>query len=134
VVEARALEQPRRPRLLARAGPEDAHLPVDLLVGDARVVGDAAAGGFPQLLEDVARTRVRERVKVASGSETRGLKHIESRALISPRWIASMISTAVKPAWGISSGRIPHTRATCSRAAGSLMERCPGSEAANAAG
>src|SRR5881392_1251787 len=32
-----------------------------------------------------------------------------------------MISTALRPLGGISSGRMPHTRATCSRAAGSSM-------------
>ena len=37
------------------------------------------------------------RVKFESGSETSGLKQIERRPLISPRWIASMISTAREP-------------------------------------
>jgi len=34
-------------------------------------------------------------VKFASGSETSGLKQIDSSPLISPAWIAFMISTAV---------------------------------------
>ena len=56
------------------------------------------------------------RVKFESGSETSGLKHIEKSALISPRWIASMISTAVMPAPGIlSSGHAPHRRNVAAR-------------------
>jgi hypothetical protein len=35
------------------------------------------------------------RVKFASGSETSGLKQIDSSPLISPLWMAFMISTAV---------------------------------------
>ena len=145
------------------AGPEDALLAVDPLVGDAVVVGDAAAGREPQLFENLAglaeveelaaaqaarevaddirigariagrvdrflnvddarlhvgrdallfllqaagqhdvgmlavserkksmtprnsRRSSASRVKLASGSETRGLKQIESKPLISPR-------------------------------------------------
>ena len=67
------------------------------------------------------------RVKFASGSDTSGLKQIESSPLISPEWIAFMISTALYPGLGNSSGEIPQTPATCSRAAGSVRLRWPGS-------
>src|SRR5690606_28046530 len=52
-------------RILRVAGPEDAHLALDLLVRDARVVGDAALAGDPQLLEDRARALEREAVRAA---------------------------------------------------------------------
>src|SRR6185312_5646848 len=45
------------------AGPEHAHLRVDLLVRDPRVVGDAALAGDAQLLEDLARTAERHAVR-----------------------------------------------------------------------
>ena len=48
-----------------------------------------------------------------SGSDTAGLKQIDSSPLISPSWIASMISWAVRPLPGISSTSQPHTDATC---------------------
>src|SRR5262249_41011379 len=41
--------------VLAIAGPEHTHLPLDLLVGYARVVCDPAFAGDPQLVEDLAR-------------------------------------------------------------------------------
>ena len=68
------------------------------------------------------------RVKFASGSETSGLKHIEKSALISPRWIASMISTApTGPAPGQLLGLdAPDAeRRACGRS-GSVIERMPG--------
>ncbi len=43
-----------------RAGPEDAHLLVHLLVGDAVVVGDAAPRSDAQFLENFARLVERE--------------------------------------------------------------------------
>ena len=52
-VHGAGLEQARRSRMVVgRAGPEDAVLPLHLLVGDARVVGDAALRGLAQLGED----------------------------------------------------------------------------------
>ena len=51
------------------------------------------------------------RVKPASGSDTSGLKHIDRSALISPRWIASMISTALLPGPGMVSSGTPQTDA-----------------------
>ena len=42
------------PRILRIARPEHAHLALDLLVSDARVVGDAAFACDPQLLENLA--------------------------------------------------------------------------------
>src|SRR2546426_644764 len=45
---------PRRPGVVGvRAGPEDTHLPLDLLVGDAGVVGHAAARHPGEFGEDV---------------------------------------------------------------------------------
>ena len=52
-------------RIVAVAGPEHAHLALDLFVGHARVVGDAALAGDAQLLEDLARAREREAVRTA---------------------------------------------------------------------
>src|SRR5581483_12442464 len=48
-----------------RAGPEDAALSVDLLPGDAVVVGHAALRGDAQLLPDVAARAVREELATA---------------------------------------------------------------------
>src|SRR5436309_1087511 len=57
--EASPLEEPRRARVIdRRTGPEDAELGVDPFVGDAGVVGDAAARGLAQLFEDLARLAV----------------------------------------------------------------------------
>src|SRR6185295_19801071 len=68
VIEAPALEQPRRAGMLrGGARPEHAHLLVDLLVADAGVVGGAARRGAPQLLEDRAR---RLEVEVLSFAQT----------------------------------------------------------------
>ncbi len=54
VEEPAALEEPRRAGVVLRgAGPEHAHVLLDLLVGDAGVVGGAALGGHSQLVEDV---------------------------------------------------------------------------------
>ena len=54
MVEPPALKEARRPGVVGvRAGPEDAHLPLDLLVGDAGVVGHAAARHPGELGEDV---------------------------------------------------------------------------------
>ena len=73
-VVAAALEQPRRARMIDRlaglrilavARPEDAHLLLDLLVGDAGVIGDAALAGDAQLFEDLARAVEREAVRPA---------------------------------------------------------------------
>src|SRR5262249_59606376 len=56
MVEAAALEEPRRPRmLLVRARPEDTHRAIEPLVGDAAVVGDATARHAAQLVEDLGR-------------------------------------------------------------------------------
>ena len=53
VVAAPVLEQPRGARVaLGRARPEDAHLALDALVGDAGVVGGAAGAGAAELVED----------------------------------------------------------------------------------
>ena len=55
VKEAAAFEETRRAGVVERrARPEDALLTVDAVVGDAVVVGDAAAGSEPQLFEDLA--------------------------------------------------------------------------------
>src|SRR5690606_33248588 len=55
------LEQARRAGVvLVVARPEDAELPLDLLVGDAPVVDHAAARGSAQLVEDLARAAERE--------------------------------------------------------------------------
>src|SRR5262245_7928116 len=63
-IVASALEEPRgawmvnrraRFRIFAVAGPEDAHLPLDLFVGDARVVRDTAFAGDAQFVENLAR-------------------------------------------------------------------------------
>ena len=67
------------------------------------------------------------RVKSASGSETSGLKQIDSSPLISPSWIASMISSADSPLPGISDSAQPHTSATAARCSGLAMSRSPGS-------
>src|SRR5262249_42491823 len=48
-------ETRRAGMVLGRAGPEDAVLPLDALPGDAGIVGDAARGRQPQLVEDLAR-------------------------------------------------------------------------------
>src|SRR5262249_58814946 len=64
VEEATSLEQPGSPRMVElRAGPEDAHLPVDLLPRDAVVVGGAAARGLAQLVEDLAGRAIWELVR-----------------------------------------------------------------------
>src|SRR5262245_53768200 len=56
MVEAAALEESRRPRVLGRrTRPEDAHLALDLLVGDAGVVGRAASRKHAELGEDLLR-------------------------------------------------------------------------------
>src|SRR5262245_54391845 len=65
-VIAAALEQARRAcvfgdrlaglRVVAVTGPEHSHVPLDLLVGHARVIGDAAAAGDTKFLENLART------------------------------------------------------------------------------
>ena len=52
-------------------------------------------------------------VKFESGADTSGLKQIDSSPLISPSWIASMISSAGMPLPGISDSSQPHTVATC---------------------
>ncbi len=49
------------------------------------------------------------RVKVVSGRLTRGLKQRLSRPLISPSWMAFMISWALMPTPGSSSSVQPHT-------------------------
>src|SRR5262245_13432984 len=73
-VIASALEQPRRPtmidwltglRILAVAGPEDAHLSLDLFVRNARVVRDASFAGDPQFVEDLARAAEGEAARPA---------------------------------------------------------------------
>ena len=61
-------------------------------------------------------------MKLASGSDTSGLKHIENSALISPRWIASMISGADRPGPGRLSGSTPHTPAMYLRCSGSVID------------
>ncbi len=66
-------------------------------------------------------------MKLASGAETAGLKQIDSRPLISPAWIASMISCAGMPLPGISDSSQPHTDATWARCSGLVMSRLPGS-------
>ena len=66
-------------------------------------------------------------MKLASGAETAGLKQIDSRPLICPAWIASMISCAGMPLPGISDSSQPHTDATCARCSGLVMSRLPGS-------
>ena len=43
------------------------------------------------------------------------------------RKLMTMISTAVSPGPGNSFSSMPHTRATCSRSAGFVIDRCPGS-------
>lgn len=49
-------EQPRRAgMILVRTRPEDALFVGDTVVSDARVVGQAACAGYPQLVEHVAR-------------------------------------------------------------------------------
>src|SRR6266567_8193083 len=50
-----------------RAGtrPEHTHLPVDFFVGDAVVIGHAAARGFAQLIENVAGRGVWEKLAFA---------------------------------------------------------------------
>ncbi len=50
------------------------------------------------------------RVKLASGKDTSGLKQMESRPLISPRWIASIISTAVSRPGNLVRLDAPHLR------------------------
>src|SRR5690606_37645616 len=70
------LEQARRARVVdgravrrfARAGPEDAVLALDLLVGDARVVDDGALRGHAQLFEDGARALERQAALAAQGA------------------------------------------------------------------
>jgi len=48
------------------ARPEDAHLPVDFLVGDSVIIGDAALRRLPQFLENLARFLKR---KILAASE-----------------------------------------------------------------
>src|SRR5262245_4230888 len=48
-----------------RARPEDAHLAIDAFVRDAVVVGDAAARGLAQFLEDLARMLKRKQRSLA---------------------------------------------------------------------
>ena len=73
-------------------------------------------------LERLARERR------TSGSETSGLKQIDSSALISPRWMASMISTAERPGAGDVVGRdAPHLRDVLARGGIGRCERAPGS-------
>ena len=56
-----AFHQVGRPRMIQRgAWPEDAHLTVDFLVGDAIVVRVPPARGFAQFVEDLARLAKRE--------------------------------------------------------------------------
>ena len=56
MAELPAFVQARRAGMIERrARPEDAHLAIDALPGDAGVVGDAALRGDAQLLEDLAR-------------------------------------------------------------------------------
>src|SRR5262249_47993055 len=71
-VEASGLEEPRRPAVLDRlaalrvggvARPENAHLSLDFLVRDARVIGDAAFARDSKLLEDRPRVLEREAVR-----------------------------------------------------------------------
>src|SRR4029453_17382843 len=74
-VIAPRLEQPRcagmirkrlsRARILAVAGPEHAHLPLDLLVGNPGIVRHASLAGAAQLLEDLARSPEGEAVRAA---------------------------------------------------------------------
>ena len=59
--------------ILRGAGPEDAHVLLDLLVGDARVVGGATLGGHPQLVEDVLGAR--EVVEVLAPAQAVGDLH-----------------------------------------------------------
>ena len=66
-------------------------------------------------------------VKPDWGSDTTGLKQIENNPLISPAWMASMISWAVRPRPGMSAGSQPHTDAMYSRCSGFSMSRLPGS-------
>ena len=67
--ELPAFEQPRRAGMIERGTrPEDAHLLVDLLVGDAVVIGDAAARGLAQFLEDLARFVEREVLAAAQAA------------------------------------------------------------------
>src|SRR5690606_8944377 len=64
--EPTALEQAPGPGVvLARAGPEHAHLAFDALPGDAEVVGAPALRGDPQLLEDLLGVPVGEVVALA---------------------------------------------------------------------
>src|SRR5262249_50781594 len=69
-----AFEQARRPGVIDRASrlgvvavawPEDTHLPLDFLVGDAGVISDAALAGAAQLIEDRARFPEGESVRPA---------------------------------------------------------------------
>src|SRR4030095_5842936 len=63
VVEAAALERPRRARVVqGRAGPEDPAGGLDLVVGDAVVVGHPAVGGAPQRAQDLGGAPDRELV------------------------------------------------------------------------
>ena len=53
-LEFAVFPQPRRARMIeAGTRPEDAHVVLDLLVGDAEVIGGAAFGGDAQLVENV---------------------------------------------------------------------------------
>src|SRR5262249_19599409 len=63
------LEEARRAGVaFRRARPEDAALALDSLPGDAGVVGDAARGRAPELVEDLARARELEAVWTAEGA------------------------------------------------------------------
>ena len=50
-------------RVVAVARPEHAHLPLDLFVSDAGIIGDAVFAGAAELVEDLARLVEREAVR-----------------------------------------------------------------------
>src|SRR4051812_9294402 len=61
VPELPSFVQPWRPGVIeGRARPEDPHLAIDALPGNARIVGDAAFGGDAELFEDLVRGLVGE--------------------------------------------------------------------------
>src|SRR6185369_2357259 len=95
-VVASALEEARRTwmvngracfRILAVAGPEDAHLLLDLFVGNARVVSDTALAGDAQLVEDLARALEREATRT-----TERVREILNDAPVLPRLAGALHS------------------------------------------
>ena len=66
-------------------------------------------------------------VKPLSGRLTSGLKHRQSRPLISPAWMAFMISWADRPLPGSSWSVQPHTWQMWARCSGFSISRLPGS-------